>query len=146
MGFFAPSYCTCQCWPGIFDPFVCGGIIPGVGRRALKKLRLDENELSFERWRKKAKKAGSRFARPRAPSARGEHAWHPQQGPNCHHLAVFPSTAQPDKKEAFQALGVQLVVRGNSSCGLALAVGRGASLSLTSDRDVLVLLSRANSD
>ena len=58
-------------------------------------LRLDENELlkPFERWRKKAEKAGSRFAHPRAPRARGGHAWYPQQGPNCHHLAVLPSTA-----------------------------------------------------
>ena len=42
-----------------------GGIIPGVERQPLKKLKPDENELLrlLERWRKEAEKAGHKIDR-----------------------------------------------------------------------------------
>ena len=47
------------------ESWLVGGIIPGVERQPLKKLKPDENELLklLERWRKEAEKAGHKIDR-----------------------------------------------------------------------------------
>src|SRR5262245_22809912 len=47
------------------ESWLVGGIIPGVERQPLKKLKPNENELLklFDRWRKEAEKAGHKINR-----------------------------------------------------------------------------------